>query len=619
MNCDKKCRYKKKLIAVCLVGILLICQRNAFGGGINSSFYEYANNYFRNMEDVSNTSHLKEIIMQEALEGKFTGPANSMKINQIWAAERGVVYLSMLERYPRLFSDKEKALIEKWFEELTKRAFTREWSDVYYMITFRKPLTAPYRNQENGVAALCIYAEIIKNSNPDLASKAKKYVRDNAILWRSNFRNTDDSTSYQALWIYNAWNVGKLMFPESLRNTYSKQSFEWLMKQWPPNGGPLGYNPDVSTILPDIFLLGSHLHYSAELRWVAEKSIDFADKNEIKLSGFRPGLQFVEEKIEGKKPSFDSTYIEAPGNLVQFPSENRPDKIVFRSGWEEDSLYALLNLRYDGFHGYKATNSIVTLHYGVPFIVEDLVKISRKWLPAGRARVRDDNIERYRLNGFYIEEPLLNRLFNKLDVFRTRWGQTLPKHTKSNKFYKSDIFDYSKTEIVDWINWNNSRTCMLVKNKYFAVFDFNRGLKKRKHSIMWHLRGKYNNNKTFLTLEDYKLQTVFLFDVDSKISIKSSNEIHQPQSVRYEPNYDIDISSYNNHSEVISIFAPIRLDTVEVKPLKISEDVICVKIVYENNSDYILVNNSEKYIECEGMRTKANLLLLHKDQVYEMN
>jgi hypothetical protein len=188
MMYDTRVGFKATAGVVCLVVISIISARVVFGGSVNSAFNEHANKYFLNPEDGSNTSKLKEIIIQEALKGKFTGPANSMKINQIWAAERGVVYLDMLERYPELFSHEDKALVEKWFEDLTKRAFTIEWSDIYYMITFRKPITAPYRNQENGVAALCIHAEIIKDSNPLLAKKAKTYVKENAILWRSNLR-----------------------------------------------------------------------------------------------------------------------------------------------------------------------------------------------------------------------------------------------------------------------------------------------------------------------------------------------------------------------------------------------------------------------------------------------
>jgi hypothetical protein len=590
----------------------------AYAEDTNSHFYKHANQYFLEYENYSNVGILKDIIIQEALEEKFTGPSNSMKIRQTWAAERGMVYLDLLKRFPRLFDDAERLLIQKWFEALTMRAFTIEWSDFYYMLAFQKPITAPYRNQENGVAALAVYAEIIEGTNPELAKKARNYVIDNAILWRSNFRNTDDSTSYQALWIYNAWYVGGLMFPETLGNIYSKQSFDWLLKQWPPSGGPLGYNPDVSTIVPDVFLLGAKLHSSPEFRWLGEKSLAFARKNKIELDGLRGGFQFLKQEAPTRTPTVDSTYIEAPGNLVQFPSENRPDKIVFRSGWKDESLYALLNLRYDGFHGYKATNAIVSLYYGVPFIVEDFVKVSRKWLPKGRARERDDNIDRHRLNGFYIEEPLLNRVFNKIDVLRTRWFQTLPRYTKTNQFYNSDIFDYSRTDIVDWLGWSNYRTCLLVGDAYFAVFDFNKGNSEKRHSIIWHLRGRYNSERNILTQNNYKLQTSFLFDDNSSIDIRSSEEIYEPESVLFEPNYDIFISSSKNHSEVVSIFAPVKNHKIRVKSKTINKKFICVGIYYQNNSDYIIVNNNEDFIQCNGIKTNASFLFVHNNELYEI-
>jgi hypothetical protein len=589
------------------------------GAAVNSRFYECANRYFLNSQDGVNARKLKDIIVAEALEGKFTGPSHSMKITQTWAAERGTVYLDMIRNYPGLFSEDERLLIQKWFQALTRRAFTVEWSDFYYMLAFKKPLTAPYRNQENGVGALAVYAEIIEERDPDLAKKAREYVMENGLLWQSNFRNTDDSTSYQALWIYNAWNAGRLMFPETLKNHYSKQSFEWLLKQWPPNGGPLGYNPDTCTIMPDTFLLGAKLHSSPEFRWIGEKSLKFARMNGIELHGLRPGLQFVHEEMPAKEPTVDSTFIEAPGNLVQFPSENRPDKIVFRSGWKDESLYALLNLRYDGFHGYKATNSIVSLYYGVPFIVEDLVKISRKWVPKGRARVRDDNIDRHRLNGFHIEEPLLNRFLNKVDVLRTRWFQTLPRYTQTNKFYNYTIFDYSMTDIIDWLGWNNRRICLLVGDAYFVVFDFNKGDSAKQHSIIWHVRGHYNSENNILTQNNYKLQTVFLFDDKATMQIKSSKEIYEPESPMFEPNYDIIISSAENHSEVVSIFAPVKQKPIEIKYSVVSEQFICIDIYYENNLDHIIVNKNGGYVACNGIETGASFLLVHDNELYEIN
>ncbi|MCK4828246.1 hypothetical protein KA005_71615, partial [bacterium] len=577
-----------------------------------------ANEYFMNPHNTSNNRKLKETILEEARTGAFTGPAHSLKIKQLYSAQRGVVFLDMLEKHPGFFTESEKDAVRRWFEALTKRAFTIEWSDFYYMLAFRKPITGPYRNQEVGASALSVYAEIIGQCNPDLAKKARDYVRENGIGWRGNFRNTDDLITYQASWIYNAWNMGRFMFPETLRNSHSRKSFNWLLKQWPPNGGPLGYNPSKITMIPDIFLLGAKIHKNEEYQWLAEKSLNYACDHGIVLSGFRPGLQFKDSGGKARKPVADSTFIIGPGNLVQFPSKNRPDKIVFRSGWDDDSLYALLNLRYDGYHGYKATNCLVTLHYGVPFIVEDVVKIQRKWLPDGRALVRDDNIERYRLNGFYIKAPLLSRLWNNIDVLRTRWFQTLPRHTEQNRFFNSDLFDYSRTDIADWLGWNNSRVCLLVDDAYFAVFDFNKGKSRREHSIVWHLRGSYDTSKTILTQDEYKLQTVFLFDNKSNIEIKKSYEEHKPLSPSLEANYDVYISSTEDHSEVVSVFSPLREKAVTVKPIKMCENYMCVTVEYNGNIDIILVNKGGQAVQCQGIKTKDEFILVHNGEIHRL-
>jgi len=105
----------------------------------------------------------KDALLKEAKEGKFTGPSHSMKITQTWAMFRGYYYLEIKKLYPDLFSDDEQDIIVDWFIRITERTFTVEWSDVYYSLSFRKPITAPYRNQENGTGALVIFAEIIKN------------------------------------------------------------------------------------------------------------------------------------------------------------------------------------------------------------------------------------------------------------------------------------------------------------------------------------------------------------------------------------------------------------------------------------------------------------------------
>ena len=66
------------------------------------------------------------------------------------------------------------------------------------------------------------------------------------------------------------------------------------------------------------------------------------------------------------------------------------------------------------------------------------------------------------------------------------------------------------------------------------------------------------------------------------------------------------------------MFAPIRYDTIEVKPVKINEDIICVEIADGKKTDFIIINNNSKYVECEGMRTNAELLFFHNNKYFEV-
>jgi hypothetical protein len=159
---------------------------------------------------------------------------------------------------------------------------------------------------------------------------------------------------------------------------------------------------------------------------------------------------------------------------------------------------------------------------------------------------------------------------------------------------------------------------LLVGDAYFAVFDFNKGNSAKQHSIIWHVRGSYNGEKNILTQNNYKLQTSFLFDDNSSIDIRSSEEIYEPESVLFEPNYDIFVSSSANHSEVVSVYAPVRYQKFRIKSKTINENFICVGIYYQNNSDYIIVNNSEDFVQCNGIKTNAKFLLVHNNELHEI-
>lgn len=560
----------------------------------------------------------KNELLREAQDGKFTGPSHSMKITQTFAMFRGYYFLEIDQRYPGLFSDDEHDLVADWFVKIAERTFTKEWSDIYYALAFRKPITAPYRNQENGTGALIVFAEIIKDKRPDLAKKALEYVKNNAVMWGQNFRNTDDSISYQALWIYNCYNVARLLYPKWLNNGFSKKSFDWLRNQWPSDGSPLGYNPKPDELIPDIMYLGAHLHKNGTYKWLGDRMMEYALEHNIELSGFRPGLVHKDDDIAPIKPTVGSLYIEAPGNLVQFPSENRPDKIVFREGWDSDDFYALLNLRFDGWHRYKGTNSFISVRYGEPFVVEDLVKKSWDWLPKGRAKRRDENICRSRLNGFQIEGSLFRQLINRIFGFNDRWEQDVPKFAEVEDFVTSTKFDVSRTRMSNWKDWNNTRICLLVKGDYFVVFDFNSGKNKKRHAISWHLRGDLTRNDNMLTLKQANRQLVlFLCSDKSDLTIKSSAEESPPQAEGFAARHDVWLESVSDHSEMVSLFWPQRKNSVlSIRKLKDSSPhIMIVRVETADFQDTVLIKDgkSDESLAYENLEFDSDVILVRKN------
>lgn len=559
----------------------------------------------------------KDELLKEAKEGKFTEPSHSMKIKQTLAMFRGYYYLEVKRIYPYLFSDDERKIIIDWFVRITERTFTREWSDFYYALAFWKPITAPYRNQENGTGALVVFAEIIKNKRPDLAKKAIDYVRNNAVMWKQNFRNTDDSISYQALWIYNCYNVARLLYPEWLNNGFSRKSFDWLKNQWPPDGSPLGYNPDPDVLVPDIMYLGSHLHKDGTYKWLGDKMMKYALDHNKELLGFRPGLVFKSNNIAPVKPTVGSLFMSGPGNLVQFPSENRPDKIVFREGWEQDDFYALLNLRFDGWHAYKGTNSFISIRYGEPFVVEDLVKKSWDWLPAGRAKRRDKNICRSRLNGFQLEGSIFRGVFNKVLGFEDTWKQDVPKFALVEDFISTKKVDFSRTIISKWCNWTNVRICLLVKGNYFIVCDFNSGKNKKKHAVSWHMRGKLSKSSNRMHFKQAKHDmSLFLCSDESEVTARSSNEPYPPEARDFAAQHDVWLQSFSDHSEMVSLFWPERGNhAVNVQKLEDSSPhTMVVRIDTRDFQDTVIIRDgrSDEALKYEDREFDSDVILLRK-------
>ena len=68
--------------------------------------------------------------------------------------------------------------------------------------------------------------------------------------------------------------------------------------------------------------------------------------------------------LAGESPHVGSCLLYGDSGLPTQVGPLAPDKIVFRDGWTPGAAYLLLNLRFSGWHRYKATNTITLLSLG---------------------------------------------------------------------------------------------------------------------------------------------------------------------------------------------------------------------------------------------------------------
>jgi hypothetical protein len=570
---------------------------------------------------------IKKILLKEAREKRFTNPAHSVKSQQFNAAKRAVSYLE-IEKIKGFINREEKEEIVDWFKDITNRAFSVEWVDYLYAIAFKRKPVGPYENQEIGVGALAVFAKIIEEKYPEIAKKCREYIDEHAVVWGGNFRNTDDSVGYQSWWIYNAFLVAKYRpMSEWSSNRNAREAFEWLLKQWPPNGMTLGYNDSNPSNIADTMALGASLFHDGRYKWLAVKMLKQLNTKEDVLFPFYFGLVSWDDSLEPVRPSAGSSYLIGPGGLPHDPGPSMPDKIVFREGWAEDSLYALLNLRYSGWHKYKATNSFVNIIYGKPFIVEDFISKNNKWLPAGRSLYRDKKTDRIRLNGFQVGLEGYELLIYELLKIGTQWAQDPPRYAEVEYFQKTPGVEFSKTNISKWRGWSNERVSILVKNGYFVVFDKAEGKKRGRVAISWHLKGfnKAGRDIIHLKKDRYQMKVFYPHYTDwYRVKLEDSSEEDPPAGDIHAPDVDLYmISDEKSKAGFITLFAPVKSDRPYiVEPINVEDsegrsvypDALGITVENKEGKDTVGITFSKNVYKYGSIRTDSELFFLREEQ-----
>jgi len=420
-------------------------------------------------------------LLEEAAAGRFTR-TSEMKYWQYEASQRAYYYAEVRRNFPGLFTPGDERALATWFAAINRKALAVRLDDLIYAVAFDKFPEGPYENQENGAGLLSLL-EKEHLASPELSPRNRRYLDRAPRGWEVRFRNNDDSYGYQREWIHNA-------YFESLRTgrfptDAMRRSFEWLLLQVPPGGFPPSYDTAAPPSLPGTAYLGARLLQDPQLLWLSGKSVRALAQRGLALQA-QPGVEGPVSG-EGVSPSTGSCLLFADTGLPTAVGPLAPDKIVFRDGWADGSGYLLLNLRFTGWHRYRATNAIVTLQSG-DARAEERRGQPFPWLPRERRIFRDKRIPRENLNGLLVEQAGFSAAVSRLTGFGGRWAQDPPRLARVEEFHTGPEVDRSTTAVSDWRGWSHRRIVAFFHGGGpIVVVDQASGPASRQAAVAWHV------------------------------------------------------------------------------------------------------------------------------------
>ena len=420
-------------------------------------------------------------LLAEAEAELFTGPAHSVKSVQYEAALRAYYYPQVTQAFTGLFTASEADELRRWFVAINRRALTAEWVDWMYALAFAKWPEGPYENQENGAGLLAVL-ESGGLASPDLSSVNRLYLARQPRGWEARFRNSDDAIIYQPEWINNAFFQAQFARQDPGHNAWL--SFDWSLLQALPDGAPVRYNHTYTGTLAGAMYLGAGLTGDARYLWLAGRTLDDLARQGGYLSA-QPGIERPLDLI-GQSPVEGSCLIYGDSGLPTQRGPLAPDKIVFRSGWGDDDTYLMLNLRFTGWHRYKATNTVTLMYQGGPLTVEESTAQPSGWLPTGRSLFRDKRIPRENLNGLLVARTGLSAVLYFMTGFGGPWAQDPPYYATVESFETGEELDVSQTVLENWHGWRHSRTIYFYHQGPIIIVDDAQGPDGMQSAITWH-------------------------------------------------------------------------------------------------------------------------------------
>ena len=455
----------------------------------------------------------RQSILDDVLAAQYAGPANSVKAGQYEAARRAYYLPRLVEAFPDLFSQQEQDVVREWLTAVNRRALTVEWVDWLYALAFSYWPMGPYENQEIGAGLLALL-EDHQLTDGTLSARNTEYLARNQRGWFERFRNTDDAYIYQPLWIENAlfqleyWERQATGLPEVARNR--ALGFEWLLLQALPDGAPLGDNHPARTSFASHAYLGAKTLDDPRYVWWSARLLDWAEKTGEDVFAV-PGLDEA-VPLTGVSPTAGSCLMFGESGLPTQRGPLAPDKVVFRDGWASDSHYLLLNLRFSGWHRYKATNTVTLLHQGGPLVVEQDQGAPFSWLPVGRSAFRDKRIPRENLNGLLVPRTGMASVLYELTGLGGPWAQDPPHYAQVIAFETGDELDWAHTRVTDWRGWRHDRWIYFYHDGGpVVVVDEAVGPPGSSVALAWHMVGKWALDGQRIHIDDGAREADVLF------------------------------------------------------------------------------------------------------------
>ncbi|MCS7138494.1 MAG: hypothetical protein NZ873_00340 [Crenarchaeota archaeon] len=500
------------------------------------------------------------------------------------------MYMKKSPFFNEIFSAKEARKIIGWFHDYAKLLLRDKDSPTY--LTFR-----PYDNQEIGVGCLTILAQVLMQDYPQLAKGLMEVADSRVYGWALRNRNPDDTLFYEPIWIKSVYFYALYRKPEWLGNENCRQSFEDFLHQMPGNGLNTVYNWMFSHSYPDIMALGARIFKDGRYKWMANRllqerieerprrsrhvfselaSLEYCEDYPLKYEaqsidkydhiweGWASNVfhlwLFWDDDVLPVKPVEGSMILEktSGGHYPDKPSKPIPDKIVFRDGWEKDSLFAILNLR--GYvskggvfkaHRYAGSNEVITIVYDEPFVIE-----------AQDFWHRDCELERWRLNAFCIRED-------------GKWlhepcGET-PQDAELVFFKNLHSLDVSKTVLSEYYGWINERICILAKNRFFAVLDICNSNSFGEAGVRWHLKGEYDFKRDKTVLRLFGKRMVVYYPHAGEYKVEAEENTETIPVYQHKPSISLSLVSKSDRMGFTTLFIPGGDEELEAESIKVKD------------------------------------------------